>query len=308
MPMKHLKIITSIFFLTMIAIVISCKTKKFTTTTSTYDVKISAIAVARGKELVFSSCAGCHYNEANKKFMGTHLLDVPGIIGKVYAANLTQSKSYGIPPLYTNAQLKYMLKTGVARDGRFLPYMLRPNMSEDDLNAIVAYLRSDDYAVTPADTVAGYTHLNLIGRTAMNAAAKPLPYKTGIKTPDGSNQAALGYYLVDNLECFHCHSKSLTSLNALYPNQTKGYLAGGLPLKNHQGNAYKASNITPDKQTGIGNYTQQQFLAALRDGDAPDRKLHAPMPKFKLLKDEEINAIYAYLLTVPAADHQVKHQ
>ncbi len=66
-----------------------------------------------------------------------------------------------------------------------------------------------------------------------------------------------------------------------------------------------ASNITPDKNAGIGNYTRQQFLKALKDGEAPDRKLHPPMPKFDRLSDGEIDAIYAYLQTVPPNDHKV---
>ena len=305
--MRNLKLIIVIFTLTILAFAISCKTKRFATTNVSSTEPGPMTDVTRGRQLVFSSCAGCHYNKATRKFTGNRLPDVPGIIGKVHAANLTQSNSYGIPPLYTDVQLKYMLKNGIARDGRFLPYMLRPNMSETDLSAVVAYLRSDDPAVAPGDTVAGYTHLNFIGKMAMNSMAKPLPYKQGIKTPAENNPVALGYYLVDNLGCFHCHSKSLTSLDALFPKQSKGYLAGGQSLKDDNGGVYIASNITPDKQTGIGNYTSEQFLAALKDGQAPTRKLHAPMPEYKMLKDAEINSIYAYLQTVPPANHTVKH-
>ena len=303
--MKNLKLFLIICFLLAITIVISCKTKRFATTTATYSVTASNEAIAHGKDLVFSSCADCHYNQKDQKFTGARLSEAPGIIGKIYAANLTHSQADGIPALYTDAQLKYMLKTGVARDGRFLPYMLRPNMSDGDLNAIVAFLRSNDPSLAPG-TSPGYTHINFIGRTGLNVLAKPLPYKEIKSRP--TDKVALGYYLVDNLGCYHCHSKNPANLKPLNPDSTKGYLAGGVKLKNREGNAYRASNITPDKQTGIGNYTQRQFLAALRNGDAPDRKLHAPMPKFKLLKDEEIDAIYAYLQTVTPADHKISHE
>jgi len=73
-----------------------------------------------------------------------------------------------------------------------------------------------------------------------------------------------------------------------------------------QGSKIVASNITPDKNTGIGNYTKEQFRAALAEGHAPDRALKVPMPKFAMLKTQEIDAIYAYLQTVPAKDHAVK--
>src|SRR5271165_6394258 len=124
-------------------IIYSCKTKKFETTKTSYTANASPAALERGRVLVYSSCAGCHYNRTDNKFIGMQILDVPSIAGKVYSANLTKSQSHGIPPHYSDAQLKYLLKTGIANDGRFIPYMLRPNLAEDDLNAIIAYLRSD---------------------------------------------------------------------------------------------------------------------------------------------------------------------
>jgi len=302
--MKKLKWILLIASVMMV-IIISCKTR-FATTTEHYTAAPSTVAFERGKVLAFAVCAGCHYDHSVNKFIGTHIEDIPGIAGKVYSANLTHSKSNGIAPKYSDAEIKHLLKTGIAKDGRFLSYMLRPNMSEEDLNAIVVYLRSDDPAVSAADTTVGLTKLTLLGKTYMNMHASPVAYKQGVKTPSDSDPVALGYYLVDNLGCFHCHSKSLTKLNYLNPDQTPGYLAGGIKLKGEHGIDIVASNITPDKFTGIGNYTKEQFRAALIEGQAPDRSLKIPMPKFKMLKEPEIDAIYAYLQTVPAESHNVK--
>jgi hypothetical protein len=134
-----------------------------------------------------------------------------------------------------------------------------------------------------------------------------VPYKPDVAMPAKNDKVAMGYYLVDNLGCFHCHSKKLTSLNYLNPDQTKGYLAGGIKFKEPNGGEVRASNITPDKNTGIGNYTEGQFLKAIKEGIAPEGgKLKAPMPKFALLKDDEVNAIYAYLQTVPAKQHKIE--
>lgn len=303
--MKRYRRLAIVTVIAGVVIIVSCKTR-FDTTTENLKVTATAADVRHGKDLVFSSCAGCHYNQVAQKFIGNPIDDVPGIIGKVYSANLTQSKKYGIPPAYTDGQLKYMLKTGINKDGKFLSYMLRPNMADSDLNDIIAYLRSDDPAVTPGNISVGITHLNIIGKTAMNMMAKPLPYKPGIIRPANSDKIALGYYLVDNLGCFHCHSKSLTSYNPLNPDQSKGYLAGGQKLKGVNGIEVVVPNITPDKSSGIGDYTQEQFLKTLKEGEAPDRKLHAPMPVYTRLTDMEINAIYAYIQTVPAKAHKVK--
>ncbi|MHB8206363.1 hypothetical protein [Mucilaginibacter sp.] len=286
-----------------VVIVISCKTK-FDTTKANYTVSQSPADFERGKELAFSICAGCHYDHSVNKFIGTQIHDVPGIAGKVYSANLTQSKSNGVISHYSDAEIGYLLKTGIARDGRYLSYMLRPNLAETDIKALIVYFRSADPAVSAADTTVGKTDLTFIGKAFMNIKAKPIAYRSNVKIP--ANQVDLGYYLVDNLGCFHCHSASLTKLNYLQPNQTPGYLAGGMTLKGEHDMSIKASNITPDKSTGIGDYTREDFRKALTDGQAPDRHLKVPMPKFNMLKDSEIDAIYAYLQTVPAKYHVVK--
>jgi mono/diheme cytochrome c family protein len=303
--MKNLKQKAFIGIMGTVIVIISCKTK-FPTTTVSYKAVASPEAFARGKELAFSNCAGCHYDHAVNKFIGTQIHDVPGIAGKVFSANLTHSKTNGITPKYTDAELRYLFKTGIARDGRYLAYMLRPNMADEDINAIIVYLRSDDAALSAADTTVGLTHFTFIGKAYMNLKAKPIPYKADVKMPAKNDPVAQGYYLVDNLGCFHCHSKTLKSLDYLYPDKTKGYLAGGIKFKGEKGADLYASNITPDKNTGIGNYTEAEFLKALKDGVAPDRKLKIPMPKFSMLKDSEINAIYAYLQTVKPKYNVVK--
>jgi hypothetical protein len=286
-------------------IVGSCKTK-YNTTKASYTAAESTNAFERGKVMVYSVCGGCHYNKSDNKFIGMPMHEVPGFMGKVYSANLTNSKSHGIPPHYSDAELRYLLKTGIARDGRFLPYMLRPNMADEDLNAIIVYLRSGDPPVAAGDTTIGITHLNPVGKLIMNMTGKPLPYKPGIKRPSENNPVATGRYLVDNIGCFHCHSHSLTSLNYLNPEQSKGYMAGGIKFKDPQGNKIYASNLTPDKQTGIGNFTKSAFRKAVKDGEGPDGKLHPPMPEFKRLNDREVDAIYSYLQTIPAKFHKIK--
>lgn len=297
--MKNYKGIIAIY-LVLAAIIISCKTQ-FETTKASYTATPSPKALAHGKALAFTICAGCHYDRQVNKFIGTPIHDVPGIVGKVYSANLTHSKTHGIAPRYTDAELKYLFRTGIAKDGRYLNYMLRPNMSDEDINDIIVFLRSDDPSVAAADTTIGLTHYNIIGKTYNSFTAKPLAFKDGIHRPE--SQVALGGYLIDIVGCFHCHSKSFTSLNFQFPEKSKGYLAGGIKFKDEKGHVVYASNITPDKNAGIGELTEEQFRKAVKDGQAPDGKLKPPMPKFQQLTDKEVDAIYAYLQTVPANPH-----
>ena len=62
-----------------------------------------------------------------------------------------------------------------------------------------------------------------------------------------------------------------------------------------------STNITPDKQTGIGNYTDAQFLAAVHSGIRADgEKLYPAMPytSYSLMTDADALAIKAYLFTL----------
>jgi Cytochrome c len=67
-------------------------------------------------------------------------------------------------------------------------------------------------------------------------------------------------------------------------------------------------NITPDRETGIGAWTDEQIKTALTKGLRPDgRLLASPMPwrYLSTMKDGDINAIVAYLRTLPSMQNRV---
>jgi len=77
--------------------------------------------------------------------------------------------------------------------------------------------------------------------------------------------------------------------------------SGGYPLKTKFG-TFVGSNITPDPETGIGSWTETDFLRAMRDGKNPDGKPYYPAfpyTSFTGLTDSDIRDIFAYLATVP---------
>ncbi len=94
--------------------------------------------------------------------------------------------------------------------------------------------------------------------------------------------------------------------NDLVPEKSLGYYGGGNPMLNLQGELVPSANITMDKTTGIGNWTRQQFLEAVKFGKSPQGKpLHYPMFPHTALTDTEVNAVYAYLQTVPPLQNMV---
>lgn len=281
----------------------------FDTTKDQFAATNNALSFDRGKNLAFNICAGCHYDPKVGKFIGRSLNDLPKIAGHLYSANLTQSKTNGIPPQYSDAELFYLLKTGISKSGKFMPYMMRPMMADEDINDIIVYLRSNDQAVAAADTTVGKTHINFIGKTGIRFASKPQPYNTGVKRPDENNPVAYGRYLVAVIGCYHCHSKKVLGLNYLEPEKSKGYLQGGIKLKDPEGKRLFGPNLTPDEATGIGSFSEDDFTKAVREGITPSgRKLSPPMGKFKSLTDKQVAAIHAYLRTLPPVHHQIKRR
>ncbi|HTN47253.1 MAG TPA: cytochrome c [Flavipsychrobacter sp.] len=277
-----------------------CRTH-YNTTKAAFPVNTQA-SVARGKMLVMSSCAGCHFDPATKSLTGKQYMETPKIAGKVYSANLTQSKKSPLAH-YSDAEFAYLIRTGIAHDGRFLPYMLRPNMSDEDISAMLSFLRSDDGAVVANDHVQGITHLNIIGKMGKPFLGKPLPYQATVRQPDMDNEVVYGRYMVDNIGCYHCHSAG-KKLNDLEPEKTKGYMAGGRKFK-MPGGSVRGSNITPDRATGIGDYSQADFRRAVLECiDRDGRKLSPPMEGFPMT-NKEADAIYAYIKTLTPKKHKV---
>jgi len=104
-----------------------------------------------------------------------------------------------------------------------------------------------------------------------------------------------GEYLVRAGGCFSCHTA---------PGGQK--LAGGRALATPFGTFY-SPNITPDPDTGIGRWTDGQFLRALREGVRPDGTNYFPVfpyPSFTGITDSDALAIKAYLFSLPAVRQQ----
>lgn len=98
-----------------------------------------------------------------------------------------------------------------------------------------------------------------------------------------------GKYLARAADCVACHS---VEGGAEY--------AGGLPLASPFGTIY-GTNITPDKEHGIGNYSADDFFRAVTEGEKPDgSQLYPAMPytSYRLLKREDSDAIYAYIMSL----------
>ncbi|MBL4908086.1 MAG: cytochrome c [Sneathiella sp.] len=106
-----------------------------------------------------------------------------------------------------------------------------------------------------------------------------------------------GEYLVRAGGCFSCHTDKKGGGEAF---------AGGRPLKTPFGTFY-SPNITADKNTGIGNWSDENFLTAVKKGVRPDGSHYFPVfpfTSYTLMKDEDALAIKAYLFSLPKVAKQ----
>ena len=113
-----------------------------------------------------------------------------------------------------------------------------------------------------------------------------------------------GSYLVNNvLFCGACHTSREHGNTLTEPERTDAYLGGGNVYDDKGIGVVWVPNITPDVETGIGGWKDDEILRVLRDGVARDGHFLVPLMPFdayRHLSDEDARAVVAYLRTVPA--------
>ena len=256
--------------------------KKYPTEVAAVAISTDSAAIEKGHHLVeaVNKCVACHGdNLAGKKFA-----DDP-MFGRLYAANLTAGNG-GVAAGYTDVDWVRSIRHGIGSDGRplvFMPSDAYYNMSDADLAAVIAYLKT----IKPVDFVPPEKKVGVLARVLSVAVDFPLlPVE---KIPTGANPHPVvpaggtleyGKYLTTIGDCAGCHGPSLS---------------GGQPIDN-----VPSANLTP---TGLKGWTETDFVKAMRTGVRPGgRVLSAamPWPYVGKMTDEELHATWLYLQSIPA--------
>ncbi len=263
-----------------------------------FSLESSPEAIARGGKLVGMLCANCHLNIESGKLTGGRMFDAPAEFGEIYAPNITQDKEFGIGD-WSDEDLVILLRTGIKKDGSYSPpYMAKlPGLADSDINAIISFLHSENEMVTPDATPDQPSEPSFLTKLLCTIEWKPLPYpEAPVALPDENDSMALGKYLANNFECFSCHSNNFKTNDFLTPENSVGYFGGGNETLNRDGEVILTQNLTPDKETGIGNWTKEEFTKAVRFGlKEGEPALRYPMSPYSGLTDAEAGAIYDYL-------------
>jgi mono/diheme cytochrome c family protein len=267
--------------------------------------KDSAV-VERGRYIVrvVAPCAGCHGDPSQRAayasggdvpLVGGVVFDIPP--GKFYTRNLTSDAETGLGNVPDKA-IARALRYGVGHDGRaLLPFMEMQGLADDDLRAVVSYLRTQPAVRNPVPP----HHYNLLGKIVRaTVVSKPVgPSSTPLAQSPRGASIENGRYLVESVAlCWSCHTERSQMTGALTGPRFGG--TTGFKESDDLTRTWSPPNITSDPETGrLGKLNEDQFVARFRQGRLIPG---SPMPwqAFSRMSEEDLRAIYRYLESVPA--------
>lgn len=260
-------------------------------------------------------CIDCHSTRDWTKFSGPIVPGTEGKGGEVfdekmglpgtfYSKNITP---YGLSS-WTDGEIYRLITTGVTNDGEpifpIMPYPSYNKMDPKDVTAIIAYLRTLPSIEHKIPQSLAKFPFNLVMRTIPK---DPEP----LMQSEGMSMIEKGKYLLNIAGCADCHTPQ--DKGAPIQEMT---LAGGFEFKMPTGGTVRSANITPDKETGIGNWTSETFVNRFKsyaDIDylpmtVGENDFNTIMPwiMYADMEVEDLKAIFAYLQTIKSVKNSVE--
>jgi mono/diheme cytochrome c family protein len=278
-------------------------------------VEINDEQVARGKYLAthVMQCVDCHSVRDFSLYSGPptpgtelaggerfdHSMGLPGVF---YSPNITPA---GIGD-WTDGEIFRLITTGVKKDGNpifpIMPYELFSKMDEEDIKAVIAYLRS----VPPVKT----NHPKSKPDFPVNLIMRTFPRQVSFeKRPDISDQIEYGRYMVNAGACAECHTKFEDG------KFTGEFLAGGREFPFPDGSILRSVNLTPD-ETGLKNWSKEMFIKKFKNYadvnyinptiQPGEFQTIMPWMMYSGLTEEDLSAMYDYLMTLPPINNPIE--
>lgn len=250
--------------------------------------------VERGRYLVetIAGCGNCHTPLGpNGPLPGRHLaggLVMDEGVFRAVTPNITPDPATGIGG-WSDAQLVRAIREGIRPDGTLIgppmPFAFYRDLADDDLAAMVAYLRT-----VPA----------VVSDTPPSTYSFPLPPAygppvTSVKAPDRADKVAYGAYLAGPVgHCMECHTP-------LLPNGQRDMARLGWGQAEFRGpwGVSVSADLTPSH---LGQWSDAEIVRAITHGISRDgRQLFPPMgfAYYAGVSQDDLGAIVAYLRTLP---------
>jgi hypothetical protein len=276
----------------------------------------SPARVDRGKYLATSVtvCVDCHSTRDWSKFLapvtegtlgkgGEKFDQKEGFPGTFYSKNITPA---GISR-YTDGELYRLITTGVTKEGRamfpVMPYHYYSRMDPEDIKCIIAYIRTFPRIENQVTESVSDFPMNFIINT-IPEKAKPQ------KLPAKSDLLAYGAYMTNASACIECHTQ--VNKGQIIEELSFG---GGREFTLPDGSVVRSANITPDMKTGLGSWTEDQFVSRFKlyadTGFKPQTvkpgEFNSIMPwlMYSKMNKEDLAAIYAFLKQIKPIKNSV---
>jgi mono/diheme cytochrome c family protein len=273
--------------------------------------KDSAV-IAKGKYLVMGAahCADCHGAVGTEArvdageevpLTGGKVFVIPP--GKIYPRNITPDPT-GIGNL-KDEEIARSLRYGVGTDGRAIfDFMAFHNTSDEDMTAIISYLRSQK----PVKNEVPQNEYTVMGNILKAFVIKPAGPSVEIpKSVPVDTTVAYGKYLAFSVaNCRGCHTNRDLKTGAFVGKE----YAGGFEMESitdPTNYVVYTPNLTPDPKTGrLHGWTEEMFIKRFREG----KKIpHSPMPwgPFSRMNEGDLKAIYRYLQTIKPEENLIEN-
>ncbi|MBM4254687.1 MAG: cytochrome C [Deltaproteobacteria bacterium] len=257
--------------------------------------------VTKGRYVfALSGGCGCHTAEGGPTNAGGRPLQTP--FGTFYGTNITPDPNHGIGK-WTDKELIDSLRLGIRRDGSVMspvmPYPAFSGMSDEDVVALVAYLRT-----LPAIARENQPHKLSIPFSNIGNRLWRWLFFTPMTAPAQAPTAGIerGRYISEHVaHCQECHT----------PRTLWGTLDRSRDLAGNPSgiDGEVTPNITPDPETGVGKWSDDEMVSLLKSGFLPNmdnvQGLMAlviegvPEGGYKDMTDADAQAIEQYLKNIP---------
>jgi mono/diheme cytochrome c family protein len=294
-------------------------TGKYVRPTTSQKVSPTPELLDRGGYLVnqVAACGVCHTpriasswleGERTDAFLaGGQIIDDAAAGFRVVVPNITPDPETGIGA-WTDDEIMRGVRDGVRANGELMmppmPFSSYGRMADSDARAVVAYLRT----VTPLRNGVdrGVNTFPLMFSFAKSAGLIHHQPAKNVALPPAGDPIKRGEYLARAVaSCWECHS--ITSRG---PSDKNLFAGSEQPFQLPGVGKVYARNLTPDPETGLGRYTASQIKQSLRTGKRLDGKPMAPpmssfIPHFSGMAEPDLDAIVAYLQSIPARKQKV---
>lgn len=281
------------------------------------EIELTPERIERGTYLAteIMGCVACHGQRDFSRFAGPIIVSTKGSGGEYWGENLNfPGKMYApnITPFalgnWTDGEIFRAITSGVNKDGEALfpimPYHQYGKLPKEDIYAVIAYLRQ----LEPIEKSFPKRELNFPLNIIVNLMPKKGQHQL---KPDDQDIVKNGEYIITAAACFDCHT----------PMEKGRFVehmafAGGLEFPIPTGGIVRSANLTPDKETGIGNWTKEMFIARFKTySDSSytaqfikqgDYNTYMPWEYYAHLKESDLAAIYSYLMALEPISNKVE--